>query len=300
MTTDGKLPYDPKDNQGIKDNMVFDPWAKVIDARRAIVEMSEPKKRVAIVGFASSSRMMAPFGDPSWEIWGVNQLSRYIPRATRWFEIHNRPMFEADIVRDTNYIGWLRQCRIPVYMDPLGFDAGLFADIPNAVRFPIEEATKRFGHRFIGDQEERPYFTSTPAYMMALALMLGFEEIGVWGIDLVVGREYDYEKCCAEYFLGIAKGMGVKLALPNTTAMLKSKFRYGIDPTPEPGPFTPEMFESRRKQLGERKQLLVNEIGKMQTEVNAIDGAFQENDFWRSNADLAAKNATVLPSTHGP
>lgn len=267
-------------------DITFDDDAYVVDARQGIVGTKRHRKKLAIVGFASSSRMLAPFDDDDWEIWAMNQLYRFIPRATRWFEIHNRPMFEADIVRDTDYVGWLQKCPIPIYA------ADVFNDIPASVRYPIEDVTRKFGVTFVGDVHPRPYFTSSPAYMVALGIALGFEEIGIWGIDLVVGREYDYEKACMEYFLGIATGRGIKVTLPVQTALLKAAYRYGIDPTPPPGPFSKEMFESRMNQLQQRKQQLL-------TEVYAIDGAVQEHQHWHNVADLAAKNATVLPSTAG-
>ena len=267
--------------------MTFDDDAYIVDAQRGVVDTKRHRKKLAIVGFATSSRMLAPFDDDEWEIWAMNQLYRYIPRATRWWEIHNRPMFEADIVRDTDYVAWLQQCPIPIYM------ADTFSDIPRSVRFPIEALTEEFGIKFIGDRFGRPYFTSSPAYMLALGIHLGFEEIGVWGIDLTIGREYEYEKACFEYFLGMARGRGIKVTLPLTTALLKAAYRYGIDVAPPSGPFSEEMFNSRLNQLQERKAVLL-------TEIHAIDGALQEHAYWRNVADLASKNATVLSATHAP
>ena len=55
-------------------------------------------------------------GDPEWEIWAMNQLYRHIPRATRWWEMHQRTDFLADQVPNTDYLAWLKDCPIPIYM----------------------------------------------------------------------------------------------------------------------------------------------------------------------------------------
>lgn len=269
----------------------------IVNAERAIVEVTPKRKKVAIVGFASSSRMKAPFEDPEFEIWSVNQCYRFLPRADRWFEIHNRPMFEADIVRDTDYVGWLRKCPLPVYM------IERFADIPNSVRYPVEQMSREYGVDFIADLktpvppptqmrfagDRWPYLTSTPAYMIALAIAEGFEEIGVWGIDLVVGREYDYEKPCAEYLLGFARGRGIKVTLPQETALLKSRYIYG-HPDPPVGGVTRTLLDSRHTKLIERRQQLA-------TEINAVDGALQENRHWAEALNLHERGAQVIPAT---
>src|SRR3954468_23311721 len=43
-------------------------------------------KKVAILGTAPSSRMLAPFNDPEWQIWSCSPGNMgCIPRFDRWF-----------------------------------------------------------------------------------------------------------------------------------------------------------------------------------------------------------------------
>ena len=176
-----------------------------------------PRKKVAIVGFSESSRHLAPFDDPEWEIWAMNQLYRHIPRATRWFEMHKYPDYlTIDQVPGTDYAGWLAQCPIPVYM------CDKRDDVPSSVRFPIEEMVRRFGD----------YFYSTISYAIALAISEGFEEIGLWGIDLAHDSEYEYQKPSAEYLLGVAIGRGITIHLPEQSALLRGTYRYGYENMP--------------------------------------------------------------------
>jgi hypothetical protein len=69
-------------------------------------------RRVAIVGFADSYAL-APFDEAVVEIWGINELHRYLPRWDRWFELHSREAFEVKGSRDQEaHVNWLRaQCR---------------------------------------------------------------------------------------------------------------------------------------------------------------------------------------------
>src|SRR3954469_24577871 len=97
-------------------------------------------RRVAIVGFADSYAL-APFDDASVEIWGINELHRYLPRWDRWFELHGRESFE--IKGDRNqaaHVQWLGShppvgdaAHKPIFMREL------FADIPAGVVYPVQE-----------------------------------------------------------------------------------------------------------------------------------------------------------------
>lgn len=223
---------------------------KIIDAARGQVEIPSGRKKFAVVGFSSSTRDQAPYDDPAWVIAGLNQLYRYMPRVDLWFEIHHREMFLADQVRDTNYLQWLRSAPVPVFMEEQ------FDDIPTSVRYPIERAIGLLG---------REYFESSIAYMVTWGLLHGFEEIGVWGVDLIVGQEYDYQKPNLEYVLGIARGMGVKITIPSESALLKQgRVRYGARSAT--GPLTLKFFEAVLQQGREKREKLISEL-------NNVDGA---------------------------
>lgn len=178
---------------------------------------TERRKKVAIVGFSESSRHLAPYDDPEWDIWAMNQLYRHIPRATAWWEMHQRKDFLADQVPGTDYLKWLKECPIPIYM------IDKFEDIPNSIKYPIEDMVATFGD----------YFYSTISYMIAQAIVDGYEEIGLWGIDLSHDSEYEYQKPSAEYLLGVAIGRGIAISLPSQTALLKGQYRYGYQTMPD-------------------------------------------------------------------
>lgn len=245
----------------------------IFDHEKAVIEEvcpdGSPREKVAIIGFAASSKDLAPYNDPTWSIWGLNQLYRHIPRADRWIEIHHN--WHEHVVEGTDHHQWLADAPIPVYMTER------VPTIPNSVRFPIERVM----------QGNLDYFTSTVAFAIALAIQEGFKEIGLWGIDLIVGDEYSYQKPCAEFWLGVAHGKGLTVTLPQTTALLKQSHRYGYQAEPE--------SLVKFSELVRRRKALADERHKKMIELANIDGALQDCQMWGDLADLRIKGGTVTP-----
>ena len=280
------------------------------DAPAAQIIATPVRRKIAICGFAASSRSLAPFDDPEYEIWGLNQLYRHIPRETRHFDIHVN--WREDNVDGTDHPRWLAECGIPVYMTEIE------PTIPTSIRYPIERAIKRV----VGVD----YFTSTVSFMIALAILEFDEqverelssrtvstifdgdqddptvtplkgaamvrdayarrEIGIFGIDLVVGDEYIKQKQCVEYLLGIAHARGLMIRIPPQCALLKQQWRYGYEREPSAFPIRLEELQKRQTALGTERN---NLLARLQT----IDGALQENGYWGQIADLRLKGATV-------
>jgi hypothetical protein len=243
----------------------------IFDHEKAVIEETcpdgSPRTKVAIVGFAQSSMAMAPFNDPTWSIWAMNQLYRRIPRADRWFEIHKN--WDEHVVEGTDHFGWLSKAPIPVYM------VDRIPGITNSVKFPLERVMQ--GHI--------DYFTSSVAFMLALAIQEGFKEIGLWGIDLIVGDEYFYQKACCEFWIGTAHGKGITVTLPPTTALCRQSHRYGYQSEPESLINLSELAKRRQGLLDERQKAIVN--------LANLDGALQDCQMWGELADLRAKGGTV-------
>jgi hypothetical protein len=191
-------------------------------------EKKEKKKKVAIVGFAGT-RDQAPYDDPTFEIWTVNNLYRFVPRQDRIFQIHTKAEIFADGQHRTpedkqmgaEHWEYLTQTDIPVYMQEK------FPEIPAAVRYPIEEIIEEFGIPRTNETLKDAYFTNSISFMIALAIHEGFEEIHVYGVDMAVGGEYTEQRPSCEYYLGIAKGRGIKIYLPPESDLLKAHFMYG-------------------------------------------------------------------------
>lgn len=161
-------------------------------------------RKVAIVGGARTRRK-APYADESWEIWAFSSLRLDTPRVTRWFEMHALEDLQGQLVRDTprrmsfdTYMTFLKQLDVPVYMQET------HPEIPHSVRYPLEEALAAFGN----------CFTSTASYLIALAILEGFETLGVWGVHLTHKSVYQRQRPGVEYLLGVARERGIEVVLP--------------------------------------------------------------------------------------
>lgn len=266
------------DEGGLKNPLDHPASAQIIieDKENAIVKCIPQRKKVAIVGFADSTRMKAPFDDPKWEIWGLNQIYRFIFRFDRHFEIHHDWLY--DQVRDTNYQQWLAECPRPVYM------IQHHQEISNSVRFPIERAIEITG---------RDYFQSTISYEIALAILEGFEEIGIWGVDLIVGQEYEYQKANCEYWLAIAESQGIKVTIPKESALLKQQYRYGYQPEQNLGGFNLSDFDRRLTVMKQKKAEWEGQIVELQKSLDQIEGAIHECDEWRHYLECLQRGGSL-------
>lgn len=249
----------------------------------AFDKLEPRRKKVAIVGFASSSRLKAPYGDDSWAVWGLNQCYRFMPRATRWFELHPHSgprSWLADQVPGTDYLGWMQAAPIPIYM------VAKHPEIPNSVGFPLQQLIDEFDLESTRpDMKNKGYFHSSVDLMIALAISEGFEHIGVWGIDMVHDTEYGYQRPSGEFWLGVAKGRGIRVTVPVESALLNNEgYIYGYDPQPS-------------NPLLEHLKLRVEDLDKQLTAVQqqgqSLVGARAEAAAWMEQVKQMARGASM-------
>ncbi len=175
--------------------------------------------KVAILGY-TPTRKDAPYDDPAWEIWGLNDLYKFqgegdVERWTRWFEMHDdrlgnrvgRAKFDE---RVKEFAKWEN---IPIYMQ------NKHPGVSGSVAYPLEEVVKQYGD----------YFTNTISYMIALAIYEGAKEIGVYGVDMSTSEEYQKQRPSCEYYLGIAVGKGIKVTIHPAADLLKTRYLYGYE-----------------------------------------------------------------------
>ena len=277
----------------------------IIDAQAGRVDFFKDRKKIAICGFASSSRHLIPFDDPEWVLVGLNQLYRHGPRFDAWFDIHAN--WEDGNVPGTDHYGWLQQCEIPIFMvDPP-------KDIPTGMRYPIDRMVKHFGIDYntstvsfivelaiyeieqdVARRMAEMPASGTVAEAVALAKKLhGEYTIGIFGIDLVVGDEYDFQKACAEFWVGHANALGINVYLPPQTAICKQRWRYGYQAEPDEGILRISDLGLRQTDLNKRFDKLQAKYNATIAEMQAIDGARQEVQHHLNVIDLRLKGAEI-------
>lgn len=259
-----------------------DATMRIVNATDGVVECMPRRKRVAIVGFASSSRDAAPWLDPAYELWGLNQgYQHFQRRPDRWFELH-QPEAQADPAVPT-YFADLSALAIPIYMVDVDPRFG------TSVKYPLDRV------RGVAPAAYGRYFTSTMAYLVALALAEGFEEIAIYGVDCTVGTEYADQKPCLEAWLGLAMGRGVTVTIPPTSALMRAPNLYGYEP-----PRTwPRVLRASEQFLRDRIEAHKVHSNEALADVHRLEGAIQELSALLSFAESKARGAqfpTVEPS----
>lgn len=178
-------------------------------------ERRKGKKTVCILGYAESTRHFAPFDDESVEIWVINEFRRFdfITRWDRSWQIHSRTNFSRiNNHNDPLHFEWLKEN----HGDKRIYMQREWPDIPNGVRYPLEEYINHFGR----------YCSSSVGFMIGLAIMEGFDRIELFGIEMSSGTEYQYQKANTEYMIGQALGRGLEVYIPPQSSLLKSPL-YG-------------------------------------------------------------------------
>jgi hypothetical protein len=231
-------------------------------------------KKCGIIGFATT-KDLAPLAEAGVDWFLLNELynwsaPKFAAAGTdwaRWFELHDMQTI-TDSNEDQAHLKWLRAqpAGRPIYMQET------HADMPASVRYPIEAMCARFGR----------YFTSSIGYMLALAIAEGRDDklvvvdpeaaygwIGVYGIDLASDSEYGDQRPNAEYFVGLARGLGIEVFIAEGAALLKADRLYGYEPGLGDGPVGEAYDRKRLTDLA--KQRL-----DAQAAVHTIEGAMQE------------------------
>lgn len=153
--------------------------------------------KVAIVGLAPSTHDDAHWDDPTWEKWGLPWDDKYWTRMSRHFEMHDKRLLASEHSK-----------RVPDYFDRLSDCIFLYTQD----NYPFEDVAKSIG---------QAYWNSSIAYAMALAIHEGATEIGIYGVDMDGTDEYDYQRPNMEYLVGVARGKGIKVYIPEQSAICK-------------------------------------------------------------------------------
>jgi hypothetical protein len=145
-------------------------------------------------------------------MWALPSLHRLFPalspRVNLWFELHKKEHAEKFC-----WWRWALEKQPPVMLQEK------CPELERSMTYPREAVEKAFG----------PYFTSSIAFMLAFAIGRNAEEISIYGVDMMEGAEYFYQRPCVEYLLGIALGRGIKIHIPNVSSLLKAPYTYGYD-----------------------------------------------------------------------
>lgn len=218
--------------------------------------------KVALVGTCPSSKMLAPYKDPSWEIWACSPDNAFgrIPRVSAWFEIHGDLAWpESAEWGAPKYVEWLNQQSFPIY----AIDKSV---IHNAIPFPKDKMVDTFGKFF---------FTSTFAWAFAFALTKGANVIGLYGMDMAASSEYAYQRPAVQHFIWLAAQAGVTVIAPDESDILQPPPPYGFaDATP-----MGRKLAVRERELQTRVNQLTRQRDLYNHDIAFLEGALEDIDY---------------------
>lgn len=216
--------------------------------------------KVAIVGGSPSTQMLAPFDDEEWEIWVLgNQLDQYNgKRITRIFEIHDN-LSE----HDPKYPQWLVSHNIKMVV---GDKFPITED--HVSRFPVEDVNKLLGEDLL---------SSSPAYMIALAILENANEIAIYGVDMAVdNHEYFKQRPEMYAWIAYAKAKEIKVIIPEQSPLFKGGYIEGRDwNNVKDTPFDATQFEQLAELHKGKTEEYNQKIRELEVFAHSHDGARQ-------------------------
>lgn len=244
-------------------------------------------RKICILGYAEETRELVFQLPEDVEIWGINMAhaftysgdstgsltSRTKAKATNWFQLHPRdwknPKGEMTgfFGRPKEHLAFLAQFPGDVWLQVED------SDIPNGKRYPLEKIS----------EAARLYFTSTFAYQLGMAwyqhrrLNQPISDLYIYGVNLSSMDEYIHQKSCVEYWLGRLEEAGVRLHIPDASALLKGKvYAMGTG-----GDIADHAFERLQHYKGKYMESWAN--------VNTGMSMKAETQFWAGKLSEAAE-----------
>lgn len=264
------------------------------------------RRRVAIIGY-TGHREEAPFGDDSWELWGMNNLWKFMPhgegkyRWDAWFDLHDADTILADDPNAREHLAWMASPQpFPIYMmegtlAKVAVQLGAKPVAPTSDDAPAEPWWKEklpsveiFPAPMLLDKVKTPYFTNTPAWEVALALvcLAGHPgaEIGLWGVDMAVNTEYSRQRPSVEFYLGLAAGAGISITIPEASDLLKAASMYGDvrNPLIARMKFRQKELAAKLNEVRQRAAQIQHELGELSGLEHQLVGAMEQQTYYLS------------------
>jgi len=207
-------------------------------------------KKLCIIGSAPSMAN-APYEDKSFDVWAISgavhseSLHGDVELATdenKWNDVHRVDVFFEMHKKEYHpeCLAKLATCGKPIVM------LKREASIPTSEAYPVEEVAEALGEEF----------SSSVAYMFALAIYRGYEEIRFYGIYLMHETEYMSQRPGFKYYLGVARTKGIKVWAEEATRLTCPAWRYGYDDIDRICRVIEERKKSMEDQMNKQKQVV--------------------------------------------
>jgi hypothetical protein len=235
------------------------------------------EKKVCLIGTAPSSMMLAPYDNPEWTIWTCSPGTIGVPRSDRHFELHRYEPHQTWF--SPGYCKWLSEHKEVMVNAPV-------AEIPNGRVIKWPELVNKYGPYF---------FTSSLAWMMALAFEEGFKTVALYGVDMAAATEYEMQRAGVQYFAMLGAAMGVEVGVPPESDVLRPAPLYGICESSHVW----IKQRARNVELNQRLQHDRAEFERLREQIAFMSGALDDQDWqlhsWFGNIDTQGQFFTAPP-----
>jgi hypothetical protein len=158
--------------------------------------------KLAIVGSEERTRDLAPWNDPDYHIWVLNEYTM-APWCKRWdgaIQLHPKSVYQSPYNdKDPHYWEWLQQKHNGLIfmqeIDPL---------VPNSIRYPLDAINKKYLSNLTFEDMAVKSFDASICYAVALGTYLDYERIDIYGVELVYDLHYRAQQTNFAFWIGIA------------------------------------------------------------------------------------------------
>lgn len=168
-------------------------------------------RKIVLLGTAPASMQLAPSGNGEWEIWACSPGTYGMPRIDKFFELHRWEPGQSWF--SEGYVSFLQNFPGEVIM------GAHEPSVKNCKVIEWERLVKKFGPYF---------FTSSLAWMMAMAIEERPEKIAFFGVDMAATTEYHDQRMGCQYFAQLARSMGIEVGVPPESDLLRPAPLYGV------------------------------------------------------------------------
>jgi len=103
-----------------------------------------------------------------------------------------------------------------------------YPQVPTSIVYPFEDISQYF---------QTQLFASTADFAIAKAIFEGFSSIDLYGFKMNTADEYEHQVPSFTHWLGVAKGLRIKIKIHGKSALLRTKtgLIYGYNVRPQVG-----------------------------------------------------------------
>lgn len=158
--------------------------------------------KIAIVGCKPDTWEGCKGLGQEWELWRFSRRNyEKPPKPTRWFELHHPRNYHRYEESKPGYLQFLKDIHAITFN-----------------QFPWERLLDEFGSYFFSGGQA--------PWIMAYAITLNPDTIGLWGIDPV--GDYKPQRSEVQHFVQIARDRGIEVIAPEDT-VLEPRRLYGLE-----------------------------------------------------------------------